>query len=240
MPLKIEKLAQSRRFQSVVEQLQNAILSGDLKPGDSLPPEMKLKEMFETGRGTIREALRILEQKGLIDIRVGAGGGSVVRDIGVEKITEHLNMLVQFKKVNVEHIAKFREGVEGIVAELAAENASAEDIEELRGSLAKIENLMTEDNSYWNRFIEVDIEIHRTIAKIAANPIYEAVTEMIHQNILGASESFSEKNKSVLKQNYDDLKAIIEAIAAKDPQKAKSLARLHVNRFRENIEEEIY
>ena len=198
MTLKIEKIGQNRRFHHVVEQLQQAILSGDIQPGEMLPPEMKLKEMFETGRGTIREALRMLEQKGLIDIRVGAGGGIVVRNMGVEKITEHLNMLMQVKKVNLDHIAGFREGVEGLVAEIAAKKANKQDIVLLRSKLAEIKKLMTCDQSYWHRFIELDIEIHRIIAKIAANPIYEAVTEMIHQNILGSTELFSEKNQTIL------------------------------------------
>lgn len=239
MALKVQKLGENRRFHHVVDQLQEAILSGDLKPGDGLPSEMKLKEMFETGRGTIREALRMLEQKGLIDIRVGAGGGIFVRDMGTEKITEHLKMLIQFKKVNVTHIATFREGVEGSVAAMAAEKANKEDVEVLRSSLSEIKKLMTRDNSYWHRFIDIDIEIHLTIAKIAANPIYEAVIEMIHQDILGSTVHFSEKNQKVLQQNYDDLKGIVNAIAAKDAEKAKTLARLHVNRFRENIIEDI-
>ncbi len=239
MALKVQKLGENRRFHHVVDQLQEAILSGDLKPGDGLPSEMKLKEMFETGRGTIREALRMLEQKGLIDIRVGAGGGIFVRDMGIEKITEHLKMLIQFKKVNVTHITTFREGVEGSVAALAAEKANKEDVEVLRSSLSEIKKLMTRDNSYWHRFIDIDIEIHLTIAKIAANPIYEAVIEMIHQDILGSTAHFSEKNQKVLQQNYEDLKGIVDAIAAKDSEKAKNLARLHVNRFRENIIEDI-
>jgi DNA-binding FadR family transcriptional regulator len=235
MALKIQKLKQNRRFHEVVDQLQDSILSGDIKPGEPLPPEMKLKEMFDTGRGTIREALRMLEQKGLIEIKIGAGGGSFVKDMGVEKITESLNMLIQFKKIDIDHISQFREGVEGLVAEIAAKKATKEDVKNLEEILSQIKTLLEKDHSYWHKFVEIDIKLHLSIAKIAANPIYEAVLEVIHQNILGLDAPFSEKDQGILQQNYADLKGIVDAIAKKDSITAKTLARLHVNRFKDNI-----
>ncbi|THB81829.1 MAG: FadR family transcriptional regulator [Desulfobacteraceae bacterium] len=235
MALNIQKIKQNRRFHDVVEQLQQAIVSGELKPGESLPPEMKLKEMFSTGRGTIREALRMLEQKGLIDIRIGAGGGAFVRSIGTEKITEQLNMLIQFKKVDIDHISQFREGVEGLVAEIAATMATPEQVDHLQSILAQIKSLLEKDHAFWHKFIEIDIQLHMAIAGIAANPIYEAVIEMVHQNILGPDEPFSEKDQAILQQNYEDLEGIVDAIASHDPVRAKTLARRHVSRFKDNI-----
>ena len=70
---------QNRIFQDVVEQIQEAIIEGHLKVGDRLPPERELKEMLQTSRSTLREALRVLEQKGLIEIKLGMGGGAVVK-----------------------------------------------------------------------------------------------------------------------------------------------------------------
>ena len=72
---------QNRIFQDVVEQIQEAIIEGHLKVGDRLPPERELKEMLQTSRSTLREALRVLEQKGLIEIKLGMGGGAVVKTL---------------------------------------------------------------------------------------------------------------------------------------------------------------
>jgi DNA-binding FadR family transcriptional regulator len=66
-----KRAKQNRVFQDVVDQIQDAILSGKLPPGSKLPAERDLKEMFNTSRGTLREALRVLEQKGLIEIKLG-------------------------------------------------------------------------------------------------------------------------------------------------------------------------
>ncbi len=72
-------LKPNRAFQLVVEQIEASILDGHYSPGDNLPSELQLKEMFKTSRGTVREALRVLEEKGLIEIKPGAGGGRPLR-----------------------------------------------------------------------------------------------------------------------------------------------------------------
>ena len=82
-----EAAKQTKVFQNVVEQIQEAILDGRLTTGQTLPAERELKEMFSISRGTLREALRVLEQKGLIEIRLGVNGGAVVT---AEDTTSHI------------------------------------------------------------------------------------------------------------------------------------------------------
>ena len=73
--------SQNRVFQDVVAQVQEAILKGKLKTGDMLPSERELKAMFDTSRATLREALRVLEERGLIEIRTGVHGGVLVKAV---------------------------------------------------------------------------------------------------------------------------------------------------------------
>ncbi|MBW1890645.1 MAG: FadR family transcriptional regulator, partial [Deltaproteobacteria bacterium] len=124
--------SQNRIFQDIVGQIQEAILEGRLQTGDTLPSERDLKEMFNTSRGTLREALRVLEQKGLIEIKLGVGGGSVVKAVGVDKISESLALLIRTQRVSLNHLAEFREAVEGIIAAQAAERATPADIKQLK------------------------------------------------------------------------------------------------------------
>ena len=119
MNVKFSKPKHARIFQHVVDEIQTAILDGRLKPGDQLPAEMKLKEMFDTSRGSIREALRVLEQKGLIDIKTGVAGGAVVRSPDFRQVTETLNLLVQSQQVSLSHLLEFRQEIEGMVSALA-------------------------------------------------------------------------------------------------------------------------
>ena len=81
---------QTKVFQDVVEQIQEAIFDGRLKTGETLPAERELKTMFNVSRGTLREALRVLEQKGLIGIRLGVGGGAFVKDASYDNVSQSL------------------------------------------------------------------------------------------------------------------------------------------------------
>jgi DNA-binding GntR family transcriptional regulator len=119
---------QNRIFQDVVEQIQETILSGKLKPGEMLPSERELKAMLQVSRGTLREALRVLEQKGLIEIKLGVGGGAVVQDMSYDQMNESLALLIRYQKVSLRHLSEFRVGVEGRVSALAAARATPADI----------------------------------------------------------------------------------------------------------------
>ncbi len=128
MNLNFKKMVPLKSYQNVVGQIQEAICEGILKEGDRLPSEMKLKEMFDTSRGTIREALRVLEQKGLIVIKTGVNGGPTVREANTEPISDSIALLIQQQKVSLEHLAQFRTLMEGYISEQAALLAKKEDI----------------------------------------------------------------------------------------------------------------
>ena len=126
-----KKAKQNRVFQDVVEQIQDAIIKGKLKPGARLPAERELKDLFNTSRGTLREALRVLEQKGLIEIKLGVSGGAIVKRIDAEPIVESLALLIRSGEVSIEHLSEFRIKIEGSLVELAAMRATKEEIAEL-------------------------------------------------------------------------------------------------------------
>ncbi|MDO8944550.1 MAG: GntR family transcriptional regulator, partial [Desulfobacterales bacterium] len=130
-----ETAKSTKVFQDVVAQIEDAILAGRVKTGDMLPSERDLKDMFRISRGTLREALRVLEQKGLIEIKLGVGGGSLVKTVDGGQVSESLGLLIRSQKVSLNQLAEFREGVEGTVAALAAERRSPADVERLRGLL---------------------------------------------------------------------------------------------------------
>ncbi len=234
MTLKFKKLKPNRAFQNVVDQIQEAILTGGLKPGDMLPSEMKLTEMFDTSRGTVREALRVLEQMGLIAVKTGAGGGAVVTAVKTDKITESLNLFVQSQNVSFDQLAEFREGVEGLVAALAAERASADDIEWLERILAEAEELVRHGTD-WKDFAEIDIRFHLALAEIVGNPIFVAVLHMVHDNILASFEQPTLKGEKLLQENYRDLRQIVAAIESRAVDEARTLAQLHVRKFNRHM-----
>ncbi|MFZ7124958.1 MAG: FadR/GntR family transcriptional regulator [Desulfobacterales bacterium] len=222
---------QNRIFQDVVDQIQEAILSGRLKPGDTLPSERDLKEQFQTSRGTLREALRVLEQKGLVEIRVGVGGGAVVKAPPLESIHEGLGLLIRFQKISLRHLAEFREGVEGTVAAMAAQRATGKDLEQLDRYIREAEETVRLGVHHWREFVQVDQKIHQALAKITGNPMYIVVHQMVHDNIQRYYEQFLPWTEAMLQENFEDLRQIVELIRQRRKSEARALAQKHVRRF---------
>ncbi len=101
-----QKAKQNRVFQDVVDQIQTAILDGKIEVGAKLPPERELCESFQVSRGSLREALRILEQKSLIEMRLGGNGGAYVKDANSELMAENLAMLIRSHSISLEPSSK--------------------------------------------------------------------------------------------------------------------------------------
>lgn len=236
MPFLFRKAKQSRIFQDVVDQIQGAILDGRIKPGDRLPAERELGEIFETSRGTLREALRVLEQKGLIDIRLGVGGGAIVKDPGGEQITESLAMMIRSRKISLHDLAEFREGVESIVAGLAAKRASADDIEHLRDLLSQAETCWKAGVERFAEFMRIDEKIHMALAGISGNPIYEVILRTVHDNIHIYYDLFLPSSMDKMNENFQDLKQLVGAVAEGNAERAGELAGNHVRKFLRHME----
>jgi DNA-binding FadR family transcriptional regulator len=224
---------QNRIFQDVVEQIEDAILSGQLQPGETLPPERDLKDMFQTSRGTLREALRVLEQKGLIEIKLGVGGGSVVKAAPMEQVCNGLDLLIRFQKISLRHLAEFREDVEGAVAAIAARRAAAPDILKLEGLLQDAQGYRDLGVDYWREFVAVDKKIHQALARITGNPMYIAVHQAVHDNIQRYYEQFLPWTPEMLRENYQDLCDIVHSVKNGRAGTAREQAHRHVQRFSE-------
>jgi len=230
------KAKQNRIYQDVVEQIQTVILEGQISPGDKLPPERVLCEMFQTSRGTLREALRILEQKSLIEIRLGISGGAYVKDANAELMAENLAMLIRSHNISLEHLAEFREGVEGTVAALAAKRSTAADNKKLAVLIDEAAQNCEMGMAGWNSFVQVDEKIHTEIARIAGNPLYTFVLHSIHDNIHRYYDKFLIVGEIEMEENFQDLQLIVEAIASQNVERAQQLAVAHVRRFSRYME----
>lgn len=226
-----KKAKQNRVFEDIVFQIQEAILEGRLKTGDKLPGERQLRETFKVSRGTLREALRTLEQKKLIEIRTGMRGGAIVCSVNTQPMSESFDLLLRYQKIDLKELSEFREEVEGAVAGRAARRAKKADIRELTPLLESMKHLPQEDRESWREMIRVDNRFHLCLARIAGNRIFESVLTIVYENIFRYFDRFLPKEKRVTERTYQDLCGIVEAIKEKDSQKTKILIQDHVKRF---------
>jgi DNA-binding FadR family transcriptional regulator len=230
-----KKAKQNRVFQDVVEQIQDAIIKGKLKPGARLPAERELKDLFNTSRGTLREALRVLEQKGLIEIKLGVSGGAIVKRIDAEPIVESLALLIRSGEVSIEHLSEFRIKIEGSLVELAAMRATKEEIAELETMFNQAKDYYEKND--WENFLKTDEKMHTYIGIMTQNPVFQFVQKTIHDNIHQYYDEYLPMNKERTLENLTDFEKIIEAMKINDAKKASDIIMDHVKRFSDKMQE---
>ena len=236
MQLNFSKMVPVKSYQHVLEQIQGAICDGTLQEGDRLPSELKLKDMFNTSRGTVREALRVLEQKGLVSIRTGVKGGATVKEMNTEAMQDSMALLIQHRKVSLEHLAEFRQFLEGYAAQKAASLQNRTEIKKLLLILDRIKSHVQAEPEGWEEFHRLDALFHQQLARMAENPLVAANLETIHQNIHVYFQQYLPFSRKLLHEDLNDLCIIAEAVRDGKPEVAGEAARNHVARFNEHME----
>jgi GntR family transcriptional regulator, transcriptional repressor for pyruvate dehydrogenase complex len=170
-----------RASEDIALQIESAILNEKLLPGDSLPSERDLQTQFGTGRGVIREAIRALKQKGLIDIRKGPKGGAYIKQLDVANISESLALFLKQQHVNPNHVAEFRESIDQSVALFAMNRCDIEQNQQLLDLVSELEQVGAEREVDLAKLGELDRSLNLLIARMAKNPIFEWVMDALQQ-----------------------------------------------------------
>lgn len=232
-----KKARPTKVIHDIFNQIEEAIVDGRYKAGDRLPSERELCDLFEASRGTLREAFRLLEQKGLITVKVGAGGGTFVKPVTAEKVSESLDLLLKFGGVSLGELAEFREFLEGITAGLAAKRAKKEGIQQLKNLLAEAKRYLKEGVSQWDAFIRVDSEFHKTLAQITRNQLFVSVFQTVYENMYRYHDKYLPKEEGVMNLIARQQRQIVNAVEKGQSEKARLKTQKHVRKFNELAEE---
>ena len=165
-------------YEEISQQIEGLIQTGKLKPGDKLPTERELSEFFNVSRHSVREAIRVLEKSRLINSVAGSG-----TYVAMSENQETIQLIATYlleKTDKLAEIFQLRRIIEPQVADLAAENATEDDIKRLEQLLEKHKEFIA--NGITNRqiFLELDIQLHTTIAKATRNSIIPNIIERLN------------------------------------------------------------
>lgn len=229
------KAKQSGLVGDVVSQIEEAIIEHRLKPGDKLPSPQELQDTLGTSRGTLREAFRILAQKGLIETRPGFKGGAFVRETSTKPVSEGLDLLIRQRKISIEDFAEFRKVVEAGLIKLVAEKVTEKDLEELHTFLEELEGYVKQGAIGWKRFLECEVRLRKVLIRISGNRMYEAVLIPIHENILAYAYEYLPGEKARMGEAFQDWCHIIEALKKHDGTTAASITQDHITRYAERM-----
>ena len=158
--------AKNRLVDRVVSEIQNQIMEGKLSPGMMLPPERVLTEQLGVSRTALREAVRMLVTKGLLETRPGVG--TIVTKVTSEQITEPLSMIInQTGGVSLDHLNQVRQILEVEIVEVAAREATDEDMDRIESVLINL----SEKKHNPTEFNQLDAEFHSALAQASHNPL---------------------------------------------------------------------
>ncbi|MFZ0612622.1 MAG: FCD domain-containing protein [Desulfobacterales bacterium] len=217
--------------ENLVAELENAILSGGFKPGEKLPPSGELGITLGASRGSLREAQRILQQKGLVETRVGVKGGVFVREANVDSVTDGLAQLIRLQKISLDDLAGFRQEVESGLIRLVVRRIGADDIRILQGYLPALQAQAQRGADGWHAFLKIEVNLRKELIRISGSLLYAAVLTPIHENIFSYAAPYIAGQDANVQEALTDWTQIIEALAAGDTDKAVFFTRDHIQRY---------
>jgi len=210
----------------VAQRIVRDVVRGGLRPGDLLPPERTMLETYETGRGTLREALRLLEFQGVIVLKPGPRGGPVLLDPDASHLASTVVLLMQLKEAPFRTIVEVRSALEPMISSLAAERISEESLVELGGTIDQMRENLGDQRS----FLDANKRFHDIIAWSSGNALFGYIVDsllgIMDGTILGIDYP-SPRRAAILKAH----ESIFEAIKARDEKESEARMRKHIDEY---------
>ena len=217
----------------LASRLQREILTGVHPPGSPLPTERHLVSETGLSRGSVREALRILETHGLVHTKPGRYGGSVVSRPTDALLAGHINTYVRSRTVPLRALVEARQALEPTVAALAARNRTDADIVNLKRISSELDAAAEADVP---RCLAENANWHTALATAAQNDLLRAFTSSISGLMLEASRIENFASDDVRRQVTHAHRRILEAIVAKDSDAARRRAERDVQAYAKYLE----
>ncbi len=226
-----QKASPTRAFEDVAHQIRDAIVQGRLHPGDRLPSQRELKELFQVSRAAILEALRVLEKADLITIRSGATGGAFVSHATSDTVAESLLLLLSLEGVSLAELAEFRERLEGGTAYWAAQRASDEKLQQMEVRLRTLEELAA-SRTPWGTFLAEEMKFHCDVAELSGNRPSVATMKAITKAM---KEAYGFISPGLYEKVLRDIGGIFEAIRSRQPDVAEQRMKSHIAYFNDDM-----
>ncbi len=218
----------SRLYEQIVQQVQESIHQGALKPGDQLPPERELAQQFGVSRTAVREAVKALREKGLVEAYPGRG--TFVTDGTSYTIGQSLDRMMKIgQPEGSAYLAEVRETLEPEIAALAARRADEEDLASMRELISVMDSARKDPEA----FIEADLDFHLALAEAAANPLILSLIDSIVGLLREQRMRIFHVEGGPERGQYHH-KRILEAIEHRDPLGAREAMKAHMRQVRED------
>ncbi len=218
----------SRLYEQIVQQIEESILNGSLKSGDQLPAERDLARSLGVSRTAVREAVKTLREKGLVEAY--SGRGTFITDGTAQAARQSFDLMVKIgQQDGSPHLAELRSILEPGIAALAAERVQEEDLAAMREAVGTMDRSQKDPAAY----IEADLDFHLALAEAVANPLILSLID----SIVGLLREQRIKIFNVEggpQRGQIHHKRILEAVERRDPEMARGAMRAHLEQVRQD------
>jgi GntR family transcriptional repressor for pyruvate dehydrogenase complex len=225
-PLKRDKL-----YKQVADQIQNLIVADSLRPGDKLPGERELAERMGVSRTVIREAIRVLSDRGLV--RVKSGCGTYVRELSHKDAAASIELFLKLKQSpeSFQYVYEVRRMLEVEAAGLAAQRADQADYEAMETAIKG----MVAHKDDPNKYAECDFAFHAAVAAATHNELFGVLLGPI-SGLLEGMVRVSLDAPNAVKEGLAHHHNVLKQIKSRDTEKARQAMRDHLDHARNLIE----
>ena len=220
-----ERVAPGRVSTLIVDQILRLIQTQDLEPGDRLPSERELCKLFGASRTSVREAVRVLESRGLLEVRVGAKGGAQVASPAVEKASQGVSDMLATAAISAKAVTEARMIIELGAIPLAVERATEEDIERLRAMCMRFRQEY-EDATYTSAS---SAEFHLALLNCAKNPALSLLGYALREPMESSLDETQGPGVSRARGALEH-EQIVDAIEERDGELARAIMTKHLTR----------
>jgi GntR family transcriptional repressor for pyruvate dehydrogenase complex len=218
----------SRLYEQIVLQIKESILKGVLKPGDQLPAERELAQRFGVSRTAVREAVKALREKGLVEAY--SGRGTFVTDGTSQVIRQSLDLMTRIgQQEGSVHLSELRQILEPQIAVLAATRIEEQLLATMREAVVVMDRSLHDPDAY----IEADLDFHLALAEAVGNPLILSLLDSIVGLLREQRRRIFDVDGGPERGQFHH-KQILEAIEQRDPEKTRAAMRDHLQQVRED------
>jgi GntR family transcriptional repressor for pyruvate dehydrogenase complex len=229
-PVRLSPMQVPKASDVLADDLRERILRGEFPEGTALPPERELVLQTRMSRTTVREALRILEVQGLVQIRTGRAGGAFVQRPGDESIASSVTLMIRGRQIRMAALLETRETIEPSCAMFAARNRTDEDVEALEEANKRIaiEGPLSE-------FLKANVDWHIAVAVASHNELLTGFMLALSRAIYASTDNKGFIDAAVRSTTVQAHESITKAIRERDPDAAVRRMQRHVHAYAEAV-----
>ena len=225
-----ERARRTRLRDRAADQILDMVVSGGLSPGERLPPERELCERLDVSRTVVREALNLLEARGLISIEHGRG--AVVSGGNTDAVRDTLGLILRVRPKALWELLEMRKILEVEISGLAAERATGEDVEAMRDQLRRMAASIDVPQGY----VDADVEFHALLARGAGNGVLLTMLDPIVDLLRASRQVSAARRPGSALRALGEHEEILRRVEEGDAEGARREMRAHLENTVKDIE----